>query len=52
MWILRRLGRENGVRVGEVKTQMEFLLELGIFERAGLLGQGKSAEVQEGMLRG
>lgn len=38
--------KAEGVRVFELKTQGEFLLELGVAERAGELGQGKPLDVQ------
>ena len=43
---LLRIARENGCEAATT-TQGAFLLALGLLERAGRLGRGRSAEVQE-----
>ena len=43
---LAKLAENHGLRI-RVRTQGEFLLALGLLERAGRLGAGRSAEEQE-----
>ena len=43
---LSRVARRAGGKVAPVRTQGDFLVELGLLERAGQLGKGKSAAVQ------
>ncbi len=44
---LARVARTQGAAVATTISQGEFLLGLGLLERAGALGTGKSAQVQE-----
>ncbi|WP_237153718.1 class I SAM-dependent methyltransferase [Oryzibacter oryziterrae] len=45
--VLARTARSEGARVHGPVTQGDFLLAMGLLERAGGLGHGKSPEVQE-----
>ena len=44
---LARAFRNSGLAVAPLMTQSDFLLSLGLLERAGHLGAGKPADVQE-----
>lgn len=43
---LAEIARSRSITVNGMMTQGEFLLKLGVLERAGALGRGKSAETQ------
>jgi len=48
---LQKVAESNGMAVKPLTTQGEFLLGLGLLERAGQLGRNQSPEIQESLTR-
>jgi len=48
---LQKVAESNGVNTKPLTTQGEFLLDLGLLERAGQLGRDQSDEIQESLAR-
>lgn len=48
---LQKVAKDTGLNVKPLQTQSAFLLEKGMLERAGQLGHGQSAQIQESLTR-
>ena len=48
---LRKIAMAHDLHVSEIIAQGEFLLSLGLLERAGALGAGQSEAVQAGLVK-